>query len=50
MEEKYRKEHFIRTRKLLETKVFSRNLIKEINACIVSGIILWTEEKRSSET
>ena len=33
MKEKIKKEYLRRTRKLLETKLYSRNLIKGINAC-----------------
>ena len=36
MKEKIKKEHLRRTRKLLETKLCSRNLIKEINTWAVS--------------
>ena len=36
MKEKIKKEYFRRTRKLLETKLYSRNLIKGINIWAVS--------------
>ena len=51
MKDKIRKEYFRRTRKLLETKLSSRNLIKGINTWAVplyrySGPFLkWTREE-----
>ena len=48
MKEKIKKEYLKRTRKLLETKVCSRNLIKGINIYLVrySGPVLeWTREE-----
>ena len=50
MEEKIKKEYLGKTRKLLETKLQSRNLIKEMNTWVVlvvrySGPLLkWTRE------
>ena len=51
MKEKIKKEYFRRTRKLLKTKLYSRNLIKGINTWAVplvrySGPFLkWTREE-----
>ena len=51
MKEKIKKKYLGRTRKLLETKLYSRNLIKEINTwavslVIYSGLILkWIKEE-----
>ena len=53
MKEKIKKEYLRRTRKLLETKLCSRNLIKGINTCTVplvrySGPFWkWTKEQES---
>ena len=38
MKDKIQKEYLRRTRKLLETKLFSRNLIKGINICLYSSV------------
>ena len=51
MEEKIKKEYFRRTRKRLETKLYSRNLIKGINTWAVSLVrysgpfLKWTREE-----
>ena len=51
MKDKIQKEYFMRTRKLLETKLSSRNLIKAINTWVVplvrySGPFLkWTRDE-----
>ena len=38
-----KKEHLRRTRKLLETKLYFKNLTKGINTCAAHpGMILWT--------
>ncbi len=51
MKDKIQKEYLRRTRKLLETKLSSRNLIKGINTCAVSlmrysgPFLKWTRDK-----
>ena len=51
MKEKIKKEYLRRTRKLLETKLSSRNLIKGINTCAVSIVrysgpfLKWTRDE-----
>ena len=50
MKENVRKEYLRRTRKVLQTKLFHRDIIKEINTYVVtlvrySGLLLkWTRE------
>ena len=54
MKEKIRKEYLRRTKKLLETTLSSRNLIKGISTCVVplvrySGPFLkWTREEQNA--
>ena len=51
MKNKIQKEYLRRTRKLLETKLNSRNLIKEINTWVVSNVrysgpfLQWTRDE-----
>ena len=55
MKEKIKEEYFRRTRKLLETKLYSRNLIKEINIWAVSLVrysgpfLKWTKELKQMD-
>ena len=56
MKEKIKKEYFRRTKKLLETKLYSRNLIKGINTWIVllerysEPFLKWTIEQHRQTT